>query len=75
MEARVRGGRKQREPRNSRWVWAASAALDGYGPEVIYRAGRRRWGIENKAFNELTQGYHLEPCCHHEPTAKWFHSG
>jgi len=24
----------------------------------------RRWGIENKAFNELTQFYHLEHCYH-----------
>ena len=30
---------------------------------------RRGWGIENKAFNELTQGYHLEHCYHHEPTS------
>jgi hypothetical protein len=69
VEKRVRGGRKHREARSSQWVWAASAALDGYGPSVIYQAGHRRWGIENKAFNELTQAYHLEHCYHHEPTS------
>jgi hypothetical protein len=69
VETRVRGGRRQRQPRTSQWWWAADAALDGYGPQVIYRAGHRRWGIENKAFNELTQAYHLEHCYHHEPTS------
>jgi hypothetical protein len=68
-EKRVRGGRKRSEPRQSQWVWAASAGLDGYGAPVIYQAGHRRWGIENKAFNELTQAYHLEHCYHHEPVS------
>ena len=31
--------------------------------------GHKRWDIENKAFNELTQAYHLEHCYHHEPTS------
>jgi hypothetical protein len=34
---------------------------------LICQAGHRRWGIENKAFNELTQGHHLKHCYHHEP--------
>jgi len=63
------GGRRQRQPRQSLWVWAASAELDGYPARMIYQAGHRRWGIENKAFNELTQGYHLEHCYHHEPAS------
>jgi hypothetical protein len=66
VERRVRGGHKGRQPRQSQWVWAASAKLDGYAGQVIYQAGHRRWGIENKAFNELTQAYHLEHCYHHE---------
>ena len=40
-----------------------------YPAKVIYDGGHRRWGIENKAFNELTQFYHLEHCYHHEPAA------
>lgn len=59
----------QRQVRQSLWVWAASAKLDGYPARVIYQGGHRRWGIENKAFNELTQGYHLEHCYHHEPAS------
>jgi len=66
-ETRVRGGIKGRAPRQSQWLWGASDGLDGYGAQVIYQAGHRRWGIENKAFNELTQAYHLEHCYHHEP--------
>ena len=68
-QTRQQGGRRQRQPRRSLWVWAASAELDGYPARMIYRAGHRRWGIENKAFNELTQGYHLEHCYHHEPNS------
>ena len=69
VEQRVRGGRKGREPRQNQWLWMASAKLNGYAGQVIYRAGHRRWGIENKAFNELTQAYHLEHCYHHEPVS------
>ena len=69
VEKQVRGGCKRSQPRRSQWVWAASAELDGYSAQVIYQAGHRRWGIENKAFNELTQAYHLEHCYHHEPVS------
>ena len=69
VERRVRGGTLQRRARASRWVWAASAGLNGYGASLIYHGGHRRWGIENKAFNELTQAYHLTHCYHHEPTS------
>jgi DDE family transposase len=66
---KVRGGTRHRELQQSQWLWGASEGLDGYGPRLIYQAGHRRWGIENKAFNELTQGYHLEHCYHHEPVS------
>jgi hypothetical protein len=69
VEKRVRGGQKQSHPRRTHWEWAASAQLDGYDASLLYHAGHRRWGIENQAFNELTQYYHLEHCYHHEPTA------
>jgi len=69
VENRVRGGHKQSHPRRTQWEWATSAQLDGYGASVIYQAGHRRWGIENKAFNELTQHYHLTHCPRHEPVA------
>ena len=68
-ETRIRGGNKRRESRQSQWLWGASDGLDGYGAQVIYQAGHRRWGIENKAFNELTHACHLEHCYHHEPVS------
>jgi len=69
VEKRVRGGCKEHKPRCSQWVWAASEELKGYPAAVVYHGGHRRWGIENKAFNELTQGYHLDHCYHHDPTS------
>lgn len=69
VEKKVVGGRKVRRQQQSQWWWMASAGLDAYPSQVIYRGGHRRWGIENEAFNQLTQFYHLEHCYHHEPGA------
>lgn len=66
-DKQVRGGRKEQQPRCSQWLWAVDEELDGYPAQLVYQAGHRRWGIENKAFNELTQGYHLDHCYHHDP--------
>jgi len=68
-EHTVEGGKKISTAQKSRWMWVACEGLSGYGPEVVYHGGHRRWGIENQAFNELTQGYHLTHCYHHDPTA------
>lgn len=68
-QKRVQGGKKTSSPQESQWVWAACGELASYGPRLIYQAGHRRWGIENKAFNELTQGYGLEHCYHHQPAS------
>jgi len=54
--------------RQSHWRWVVQG-LDGYAPEVIWRIGHQRWGVENHAFNELTQYYHLTHCPRHEPVA------
>jgi hypothetical protein len=69
VETKVVGGKRTSEPQTSHWWWMVSAGLGGYPCQVVYEGGHRRWGIENKAFNELTQFYHLEHCYHHEPTA------
>jgi hypothetical protein len=69
-ETRVEGGKKVKEARQSQWLWVLQGQLaECYGAKMAYHAGHRRWGIENKAFNELTQAYHLEHCYHHEPTS------
>jgi hypothetical protein len=69
IEKKVVGGEKVSQPQTSHWWWMVSEGLRGYPCRVVYEAGHRRWGIENKAFNELTQFYHLEHCYHHEPVA------
>ncbi len=61
--------RRTQEPCLSHWCWLVNNDLSGYGPEVIWRIGHQRWGVENHAFNELTQYYHLTHCPHHEPVA------
>jgi len=58
-----------RQTLQSHWRWLLGEQLNGYGPEVIWRIGHQRWGIENHAFNELTQHYHLTHCPHHQPVA------
>jgi len=68
-ETKVLGGKKVSQSRTSDWWWMESEKLRGYPARVTYEGGHRRWGIENKAFNELTQFYHLEHCYHHEPVA------
>jgi hypothetical protein len=69
VENKVVGGKKSSQPQTSNWWWMASEGLQSYPGKVVYEGGHRRWGIENKAFNELTQFYHLEHCYHHEPVA------
>lgn len=68
-DKKVVGGEKISQPNASDWWWMLCEKLKGYPLQMAYHAGHRRWGIENKAFNELTQYYHLEHCYHHEPVA------
>ena len=68
-ETKVVRAKKLSQSQTSDWWWLASEKLRGYRSRLVYEAGHRRWGIENKAFNELTQFYHLEHCYHHEPVA------
>jgi hypothetical protein len=65
----VEGGSRRTQAQQSQWMWVACEGLCGYAGEVIYQGGHRRWGIENQAFNQLTQGYHLTHCYHHDPTS------
>ncbi len=69
IQHKMVGGKMTHQPQTSDWWWMASEGLAGYPVQVVYEGGHRRWGIENKAFNELTQFYHLEHCYHHEPVA------
>jgi DDE family transposase len=65
----VRGGRRVRVPMEAHWRWVASQKLDICTARQVWQIGHQRWGIENHAFNELTQHYDLEHCVRHDPVA------
>ena len=64
-----RAGRTERASQNRHWRWLVSRELDDAEATVIWRMGHQRWGVENHAFNELTQHYHLTHCPRHEAGA------
>lgn len=68
-QTRQIGGQRKTQTQSSHWRWLATRELDAYPVTVIWRIGHQRWGVENHAFNELTQHYHLTHCPHHHPTA------
>jgi len=51
------------------WIWVVAGELDGYDGATIRDLGHLRWKIENNAFGELTQHWHLTHCAHHQPVA------
>ena len=69
QEVHRRAGQKLIQAQESHWRWLVTRELDGYPVQTICRIGHQRWGIENHAFNELTQHYHLTHCEHHHPVA------
>lgn len=57
------------QAKEQNWIWVVAGALDGYGGAVIRDLGHLRWKIENNAFGQLTQHWHLTHCAHHHPVA------
>jgi hypothetical protein len=55
--------------REQNWIWVVAGDLEGYDGAVIRDLGHSRWKIENNAFGELTQHWHLTHCAHHHPVA------
>jgi hypothetical protein len=51
------------------WIWVVAGELDAYDGATIRDIGHLRWKIENNAFDELTQHWHLTHCAHHKPVA------
>src|SRR6266478_4744798 len=51
------------------WIWVVAGDLDAYDGAAIRDIGHLRWKIENNAFAELTQHWHLTHCAHHHPVA------
>lgn len=51
------------------WIWVVADDLDAYDGAAIRDFGHLRWKIENNAFCELTQHWHLTHVAHHKPVA------
>jgi hypothetical protein len=51
------------------WIWVVAGNLDTYDGAAIRDFGHLRWKIENNAFGELTQHWHLTHVAHHQPVA------
>ena len=51
------------------WIWVVAGDLDAADGAAIRDLGHLRWKIENNAFGELTQHWHLTHCAHHKPVA------
>ena len=57
------------EEKEQNWIWVVAGDLDGYDGAALRDLGHLRWKIENNAFGELTQHWHLTHCAHHHPVA------
>jgi hypothetical protein len=68
-ERRRVGGAWKTEAKEQNWIWVVAGDLDGDDGAVIRDVGHSRWKIENNAFGELTQHWHLTHCAHHHPVA------
>lgn len=53
-----RQNRREQETLVSEWFWVTSLPAWLATTETIVRAGHGRWGIENRAFNELCNQWH-----------------
>lgn len=69
VERRRIGKKWVTQEKEENWIWVVAGDLDGYAGSIIRDLGHLRWKIENNAFNELTQGWHLTHCAHHHPVA------
>jgi hypothetical protein len=63
------GAKWATQEKEQNWIWVVAGDLDGYGGAAIRDLGHLRWKIENNAFCELTQHWHLTHCAHHHPVA------
>jgi hypothetical protein len=69
QERTQQGGEWKTVEKEQQWIWVVAGDLDGYDGASIRDFGHLRWKIENNAFCELTQHWHLTHCAHHEPVA------
>ena len=68
--ARQRVGQQWKtQQKEQNWIWVVAGDLDRYDGRAIRDMGHLRWKIENNAFGQLTQHWHLTHCAHHHPVA------
>jgi hypothetical protein len=63
------GNQRKTVEKEQTWIWVVAGELDSYEGAQIRDIGHLRWKIENNAFAELTQHWHLTHCAHHKPVA------
>jgi len=51
------------------WWWATTFSRSQLASRQLWKAGHRRWDVENDAFNTLSTHWALDHCFKHEPTA------
>lgn len=68
-ERERKGGQWITTDKEENWIWIVAGNLSTYSGSVIRDLGHLRWKIENNAFNELTQAWHLTHCAHHHPVS------
>jgi len=68
-ERTQRGKRWETVEKEQNWIWVVAGDLDAYDGAAIRDFGHLRWKIENNAFAELTQHWHLTHVAHHQPVA------
>jgi hypothetical protein len=68
-ERSQRGKTWEEVEKEQNWIWVIAGDLDGYDGAAIRDFGHLRWKIENNAFGQLTQHWHLTHVAHHKPVA------
>jgi hypothetical protein len=68
-ERTQRGKKWELVEKEQNWIWVVAGDLDAYDGAALRDLGHLRWKIENNAFAELTQHWHLTHVAHHQPVA------
>jgi hypothetical protein len=65
---RVAGQWREKE-QESQWYWATALSKGQLSTRRVWRAGHRRWDVENDCFNVLSMHWGLDHCFKHAPAA------
>ena len=62
-------GQWREEEETSTWYWATTASQQQLSTKRVWKAGHRRWDVENDCFNVLSMHWGLDHCFKHAPAA------